>query len=122
MIGIQLLERRLAQQREIHKNDAVNIQLLGIVFTMSGSLLTGRYYQQVMRRVHEDYSATKLFKTRIPVDVSVSKAVDTFMPVVLSNPQSTGGRAFTQLTQECLQKLTVITSQKQNPSKLNLEE
>lgn len=122
VIGIQLLERRLAQQREIHKNDAVNIQLLGIVFTMSGSLLTGRYYQQVMRRVHEDYSATKLFKTRIPVDVSVSKAVDTFMPVVLSNPQSTGGRAFTQLTQECLQKLTVITSQKQNPSKLNLEE
>lgn len=122
VIGIQLLERRLAQQREIHKDDPVNIQLLGIVFTMSGNLLTGRYYQQVMRRVNEDYSATKLFKTRIPVDVSVSKAVDSFMPAVLTNPQSSGSRAFTQLTQEFLQKLTAIANQKQNPAKLTLEE
>lgn len=122
VIGIQLLERRLAQQREIHKDDPVNIQLLGIVFTMSGSLLTGRYYQQVMRRVNEDYSATKLFKTRIPVDVSVSKAVDTFMPVVLSNPQSPGSKAFTQLTQEFLQKISVISTVKQNPAKFDLGE
>ena len=122
IIGIQLLERRLAQQRELHKDNPVNIQLLGIVFTMSGNIFTGRYYQQVMRRVNEDYSTTKIFKTRVPNDVSVSKAVDAFMPVVLCNPQSTGGKSFTQLTQEFLQKITVISSQKQNPSKLNLEE
>ena len=120
VIGIQLLERRIAQQKEVHKDEPINIQLLGIVFTMSGNLLTGRYYQQVMRRVHEDYSATKLFKTRIPIDISVSKAVDTFMPVVLCNPQSAGGRAFTQLTQEFLQKISVVSTTKQNPMKLDL--
>ncbi|XWK90770.1 MAG: ParA family protein [Phormidium sp.] len=123
VIGIQLLERRIAQQKEVHRNEAdVRIQMLGIVFTMSANLLTGRYYNQVMRRVNEDYSATKLFKTRIPVDVNVSKAVDTFMPVVLCNPQSPGAKAFTQLTQEFLQKITVVTNTKQNPAKIDFGE
>ncbi|MFB2834677.1 ParA family protein [Floridanema evergladense] len=123
VIGIQLLERRIAQQREVHRNEAnIRIQMLGIVFTMSANLLAGRYYNQVMRRVNEDYSATKLFKTRIPLDVNVSKAVDTFMPVVLCNPQSPGGKAFTQLTQEFLQKITVATNTKQNPAKIDFGE
>ena len=123
VIGIQLLERRIAQQKEVHRNEGdVRIQMLGIVFTMSANLLTGRYYNQVMRRVNEDYSATKLFKTRIPVDVNVSKAVDTFMPVVLCNPQSPGAKAFTQLTQEFLQKISVISNTKQNPAKIDFGE
>jgi len=123
VIGIQLLERRIAQQKEVHKNDVdVKIQMLGIVFTMSGNILSSRYYNQVMRRVNEDYSATKLFKTRIPLDVNVSKAVDSFMPVVLSNPQTSGGKAFTQLTQEFLQKITVIKNTKQNPAKIDFDE
>lgn len=121
VIGIQLLERRIAQLKETHKNDPINLQLLGIAFTMSGNMITGRYYNQVMRRVNEDYSAARIFKTRIPVDVNISRAVDTFMPVVLCSPQSPGAKAFSQLGQEFMQKITILTSQKQNPTRVDFE-
>lgn len=119
MIGIQLLERRIAKLRETHKDDTpVGIQLLGITFLLSGNLLTGRYYGQVMRRLNEDFSEAKIFKTRIPADVNVSKAVDAFMPVVLSQPGSAGAKAFSALAQEFLQKLTVAARIEQPPNKL----
>lgn len=106
IIGIQLLERRIAQLKEDHASEvSLNIKLLGIVFTMSGNLITGRYYRQVMQRINQDFDAAKIFKTQIPTDVNVAKAVDSFMPVVLTNPQSAGAKAFTQLTQEFVQKL-----------------
>ncbi len=106
IVGIQLIERRIAKLKESHASECdLDIKLLGIVFTMSGNLLTGRYYRQVMQRINEDFEAAKIFKTQIPTDVNVSKAVDNFMPVVLSNPQSAGAKSFTQLTQEFLQKL-----------------
>ncbi|MGB3761442.1 MAG: ParA family protein [Rivularia sp. (in: cyanobacteria)] len=107
VVGIQLLERRIAQLKESHENEAnINIKMLGIVFTMSNSnMLTGRYYKQVINRVYQDYGAEKICQTQIPVDVNVAKAVDSFMPVVLNTPQSGGSKAFTQLTQELLQKL-----------------
>jgi cellulose biosynthesis protein BcsQ len=121
VIGIQLLERRIAQLKETHKNDPINLQLLGIAFTMSGNMLTGRYYNQVMRRVNEDYSATRIFKTRIPVDVNISRAVDTFMPVVLCSPQCPGAKAFSQLAEEFMQKITIFTTQKKNPTRIDFE-
>jgi chromosome partitioning protein len=107
VVGIQLLERRIAQLKESHENEAnINISMLGIVFTMSNSnMLTGRYYKQVINRVYQDYGAQKICQTQIPVDVNVAKAVDSFMPVVLNSPQSGGSKAFNQLTQELLQKL-----------------
>ena len=107
VVGIQLLERRIAQLKESHENEAnVNISMLGIVFTMSNSnMLTGRYYKQVINRVYQDYGAEKICQTQIPVDVNVAKAVDSFMPVVLNSPQSGGSKAFNQLTQELLNKL-----------------
>ncbi|MEB3216581.1 MAG: ParA family protein [Nostocales cyanobacterium 94392] len=107
VVGIQLLERRIAQLKESHENEAkIDIKMLGIVFTMSNSnMLTGRYYKQVINRVYQDYGAEKICETQIPVDVNVAKAVDSFMPVVLNSPQSGGSKAFTQLTQELLQKL-----------------
>lgn len=106
IVGIQLLERRIAQLKESHIAEAtLNIQMLGIIFTMSGNLLTGRYYKQVAQRINQDFAPEKIFKTQIPLDVNVSKAVDSFMPVVLTNPQSSGAKSFTQLTQEFLQKL-----------------
>ena len=107
VVGIQLLERRIAQLKESHENEAtIDIKMLGIVFTMSNSnMLTGRYYKQVINRVYQDYGAEKICQTQIPVDVNVAKAVDSFMPVVLNSPQSGGSKAFTQLTQELLQKL-----------------
>ena len=107
VVGIQLLERRIAQLKESHENEAnVNISMLGIVFTMSNSnMLTGRYYKQVINRVYQDYGAEKICQTQLPVDVNVAKAVDSFMPVVLNSPQSGGSKAFNQLTQELLNKL-----------------
>lgn len=114
IVGIQLLERRIAQLKESHASECkLNIELLGIVFTMSGNLLTGRYYKQVMQRINEDFEAAKIFRTQIPTDVNVAKAVDTFMPVVLSNPQSAGAKSFTQLTQEFLQKLDTVDVKEQ---------
>jgi cellulose biosynthesis protein BcsQ len=117
LIGIQLLERRITKLRETHK-ETMPVQLLGITFLLSGTLLTGRYYGQVMRRLNDDFSEAKLFKTRIPLDVNVSKAVDSFMPVVLSHPGSSGAKAFAALTQEFLQKLAVAARIEQPPSKL----
>ena len=107
VVGIQLLERRIAQLKESHEHEAnINISMLGIVFTMSNSnMLTGRYYKQVINRVYQDYGAEKICQTQIPVDVNAAKAVDSFMPVVLNSPQSGGSKAFNQLTQELLNKL-----------------
>ncbi len=112
VVGIQLLERRIAQLKESHEHEAkIDIQMLGIVFTMSNAnLLTGRYYKQVMQRVHQDFDANKICQTQIPVDVNVAKAVDNFMPVILNSPQSSGSKSFSQLTQEVLQKLRMYAA------------
>lgn len=111
LIGIQLLERRIAKLKETHKTDTdeVELELLGIAFSLSGNLLTSRYQGQVMKRLNEDFSEAKLFKTRIPSDVNVSKAIDSFSPVVLTNPGTSGARAFAMLAQELLKKLSVLT-------------
>jgi chromosome partitioning protein len=107
VVGIQLLERRISQLKDSHEQEAkINIKMLGIVFTMfSNNILNGRYYKQVLNRVYQDFGDAKVFKNQIPVDMNVAKAVDSFMPVVLSSPQSSGSRAFVQMTQELLQKL-----------------
>lgn len=122
LIGIQLLERRIAKLKETHKTDAeeVKLELLGIAFSLSGNLLTGRYYAQVMKRLNEDFSEAKLFKTRIPADVNVTKAIDSFMPVVLQNPGTAGSKAFMGLAQELLQKLTTITNAESLKNKMSL--
>ena len=107
VVGIQLLERRIAQLKESHEHEAkIDIKMLGIVFSMSSAnLLNGRYYKQVMHRVIEDFGVDKICKAQIPVDVNVAKAVDSFMPVSLLIPNTAGSKAFMQLTQELLQKL-----------------
>lgn len=107
VVGIQLLERRIAQLKDSHEHEAkITIKMLGIVFSMCNTnLLTGRYYKQVMHRVVEDFGVEQICKAQIPVDISVAKAVDSFMPAVLNAPQSAGSKSFMQLTQELLQKL-----------------
>ena len=121
LIGIQLLERRVAKLKEMHgiDKDPNTLSLIGIAFSLSGNLLTSRYHGQVMKRLNEDFSEAKLFKTRIPSDVNVSKAVDTFSPVVLSNSGTAGSRAFVQLTQEFMQKLAAVA--RLEPAKHKLE-
>ncbi|OUC16132.1 MAG: cobyrinic acid a,c-diamide synthase [Alkalinema sp. CACIAM 70d] len=121
LIGIQLLERRIHRLREAHRDDpSVKVDLLGIAFSLSGNLLTGRYYNQVMKRLNDDFSEAKLFKTRIPMDVNVSKAVDSYTPVVLSNPGCSGGKAFQQLSQEFMQKLATSARVNEPPSQFAL--
>jgi len=106
VIGIQLLQRRIKQLRENHKfSNPLSIQLLGIVFILSGNTLLGNYYKQVIKRVQNDFKPTELFQQKIPMDINVSKALDTFMPVVLSHPATAGARAFLKLTEEVLEKV-----------------
>lgn len=106
VVGIQLLQRRIKQLRENHqKTDPLPIQLLGIVFILSGNTLLGRYYKQVMKRVQNDFKPSELFTHKIPMDINVSKALDSFTPAVLSHPTSAGARAFVKLTEEVLEKV-----------------
>ena len=107
VVGIQLLERRIARLKESHEREAkIDVKMLGIVFTMSNaSFLSGRYYKQVMNRVNQDFGEQRICQTQIPTDVNVAKAVDSFVPAVLNTPNSSGSKAFVQLTHELLDKL-----------------
>jgi cellulose biosynthesis protein BcsQ len=121
VVGIQLLERRIERLREIYRDDnSVNIQLLGIVFSMSAGFTLSRYYQKVMDRVSADFSSSRIFKTKIPNDVNIAKAVDNFVPVILSNPNSSGAKAFNEVTKELLQKLEMSLGKKEQTSRLSL--
>lgn len=106
VVGIQLLERRISKLKNSYGDDSCfKAQLLGIVFILSSGGLFDRYYKQVMQRVTTEFSPTQMFENRIPMDVNVAKAVDSFMPAVLATPNSSGSRAFAKLTEEFLQKV-----------------
>jgi chromosome partitioning protein len=107
LVGMQLLERRIAKLREAHEGDknCLESSLLGVVFILSGSTLFARYYDQVMQRVTQDFKEQQIFQNRIPMDVNVAKAIDSFQPVVIENPSSAGSKAFVKLTQELLDKV-----------------
>ena len=109
IVGIQLLERRIAKLKESHKNSEypLKINLVGVIFIMSGGGLLSRYYNQVMRRVKEDFQPHQLFNNNIPMDVNVAKAVDSFMPVVSAMPSSQGSKAFLKFSEEFLQKIAL---------------
>lgn len=112
LVGIQLLERRVAKLKETHQDvEKLNINLLGIVFILSAGGLMGRYYKQVMKRVKDDFNPDQLFNQSIPMDVNVAKAVDLFTPVVMAMPNSGGSKAFTKLTEEFLGKIKVDQDQ-----------
>lgn len=105
LVGIQLLQQRI-QKLKSQYTPPLNLSLLGIVFILSGGVLSGRYYNQVMQRIKQDFSPQEVFATSIPMDVNVAKAVDSFNPVVLSTPNSSGSKAFVKLTTEFLGKLS----------------
>lgn len=112
VVGMQLLERRIARLKESHKasEDPLNIHLIGVVFILSGGGLMSRYYNQVMRRVQTDFQPQQLFQQSIPMDVNVAKAVDSFMPVVTSMPNTAGSKAFVKLTEEFLRKVAALNA------------
>jgi len=112
LVGIQLLERRIKKLKESHQEDnPLKLQLLGIVFILSESGLFGRYdkyYDQVKRRVKQDFTIDKIFSSDIPMDVNVAKAVDLFTPVTLSSPNCNGSKAFYKLAEEFLGKIEAM--------------
>ena len=110
---MQLLERRIAKLRETHEDDknCLESSLLGIVFILSGSTLFARYYDRVMERVTQDFDISKIFQTRIPMDVNVAKAIDSFQPVAIENPGSAGSKAFVKLSQELLVKVQQLAGE-----------
>lgn len=117
-IGMQLLERQIRKLAETHQIDRQQqTRLLGIVFGMSRNLFAGRHYQRVMDRIRKEFGANQIFKTSVPMDVSVAKAVDSFRPVVISDPTSAGARAFCQITKELLDRLTPQTAKLAKGSK-----
>ena len=108
LVGIQLLERRIAKLRKSHADtQPLNVNLLGIVFILSAGGLMGRYYKQVMKRVQDDFKPEHLFTQSIPMDVNVAKAVDLFTPVSVAMPNSSGSKAFMKLSDELLAKALV---------------
>ena len=112
LVGIQLLERRIANLKKSHQNSQpVNTNLLGIVFILSAGGLLGRYYKQVMKRVRDDFYPHQLFTNSIPMDVNVAKAVDLFTPVVMAMPNSSGSKAFAKLSEEFLFKINNANQQ-----------
>jgi chromosome partitioning protein len=111
LVGMQLLERRISKLRETHEGDknCLESSLLGVAFILSGSTLFVRYYDQVMQRVAQDFSEQQIFQTRIPMDINVAKAIDSFQPVIIDNPNSAGSKAFVKLSQELLTRVEKLT-------------
>ncbi len=114
VVGIQLLQRRIRALRESHQDtdpnnvDPIKLHLLGIVFILSGGTLLNRYYNQVMKRVSDDFTASQIFKNKIPMDVNVAKALDTFQPAVVSMPNTSGSKAFVKLASEFIAKMKEV--------------
>ncbi len=100
LVGIQLLEQRIAKLKKTRAQ--VRLELAGIAFILSGGSFLGKYYKQVMQRVERDFAPEQIFKTRVPMDVNIAKAVDLFTPAVLATPNSAGSKAFFGLTEELL--------------------
>lgn len=110
LIGIQLLEKRVARLKKNDKTNSEQLQklkLLGIVFILSSGGLFGGYYKNVIQRIEQDFERSQIFKQQIPMDVNVAKAVDMFAPAVLAMPNSSGSKAFSKLTEEFLGKLSI---------------
>ena len=95
LVGIGILEGRIKQFQE---SDRSNINFLGIVLTSLGR--STHMADNVKHRLKEDLGKPAIFETEIPVNVAVARAVDEFKPVVLTEPQSTGAKAFNSLAQE----------------------
>lgn len=101
VVGMGILEGHI---KKLKQSDRTNITLIGIVFTSLGHATN--MAQQIKNRVMAEFGEDKVFDTEIPFGVAIAKAVDEFQPVVLSEPNTAGAKAFTDLTKEFLQKLS----------------
>lgn len=104
VIGIGILEGRIKQLRESKRT---NIKLMGLVFTSLGR--ASSMTENVQNRLSYDLGKKAMFQTEIPMNVAVARAVEQYKPVVLTEPQSPGAKAFEQLGTEFIKKFLLIT-------------
>ncbi len=95
VIGIGILEGRIKQFKESNRTQ---IELLGIVLTSLGR--NTKMSTNVQARLIKDFGKNILFQTEIPMNVAVARAIDECRPVVLTEPQSVGAKAFEELGEE----------------------
>lgn len=103
VVGIGILQGHIKKLKE---RDRTTINLIGIIFSSLGHATT--MAPKVKNRVIDEFGADKIFNTEIPMNVDVAKAVDEFQPVVLTQPNAPGAKAFTELTKEFLDKLATM--------------
>lgn len=100
VVGIGILEGHI---KKLKQSDRSHINLIGIVFSSLGHATN--MAQKIKNRLTDEFGVNKIFNTEIPRNVAVAKAVDEFQPVVLSEPNAPGAKAYSELTTEFLQKL-----------------
>jgi cellulose biosynthesis protein BcsQ len=103
VIGIGILEGRIKQLKESKRT---NIKLMGLVFTSLGR--ASNMTENVKNRLSYDLGKEIIFQTEIPMNVAIARAVEQYQPVVITEPQSPGAKAFYQLSQEFLDKFVKI--------------
>lgn len=97
VVGIGILEGRIQQFKEHQRS---KIELLGITFTSLGR--TTGMAAQVQERLERDFGLDAFFKTTIPINVAIARAVDHYRPVILTEPRSKGAQAYKRLANEFL--------------------
>lgn len=97
VVGIGILEGRIQQFKEHQRSQ---IELLGITFTSLGR--TTGMAVQVQERLERDFGEDSFFKTAIPINVAIARAVDHYRPVILTEPRSKGAKAYKRLANEFL--------------------
>lgn len=99
VIGIGILQGRIKQLKE---NKRTSIKLMGLIFTSLGR--SSNMTDNVKNRLRYDLGKGNIFNTEIPMNVAVARAVEQYQPVVITEPQSAGAKAFSQLTEEFCQR------------------
>lgn len=105
VVGIGILQGRIKQFRE---SDRTKIKLLGIVLTSLGR--SSQMTDNIKQRLANDLGKNAIFRKEIPMNVAIARAVDEFKPVILTEPQSVGSKAFMDLAKEFLLRFAQISS------------
>jgi cellulose biosynthesis protein BcsQ len=58
----------------------------------------------IKKRLKQDFGRGNLFNTEIPTNVAIARAVDEYKPVILTEPQSPGAKAFNNLAEEFVER------------------
>lgn len=103
MIGIGILEGRI---RQLKASDRTKINLLGIILTSLGR--TTNMAENIKDRLITDFGKDAIFNTEIPTNVAVARAVDEYKPVVLTEPKSSGSKAFNDLAKEFIKRFNLV--------------